>query len=280
MMNYKIDKDLLPVIFVHGFLGNIEDWNPIRNIVKNKFTFINYNLPGHSELTEGTSKSSMKRNGQPHNFETTARSLRDLCKINFYKKKIAPILVGYSMGGRLALYTALHYSSVTSGVIIISSDPGIKQKSSRSRRLSDDKELSIKLKMLNNFSTSEWFEQWYSAPLFGNLKQNPHYQKLLYMRKKIDLKKAADTLVNLSVGNQPSLWNLMKSYSKNGLFIAGALDKKYRRIGEAVGELGSQWSFTVCDNAAHAVHIEQPQTVANLISDFVYNFINNKSSTN
>ena len=67
-MNYKIDKDLLPVIFVHGFLGNIEDWNPIRNIVKNKFTFINYNLPGHSELTEGTSKSSMKRNGQPHNF--------------------------------------------------------------------------------------------------------------------------------------------------------------------------------------------------------------------
>ena len=39
MMNYKIDKDLLPVIFVHGFLGNIEDWNPIRNIVKNKFTF-------------------------------------------------------------------------------------------------------------------------------------------------------------------------------------------------------------------------------------------------
>ena len=279
-MNYKVDKHLLPVIFIHGFLGNNEDWNPIRTLVKNKFTFINFNLPGHSESTEKTSNSSKKRNGQPHNFETTARSLRDLCKINFYQKKIAPILVGYSMGGRLALYTAIHYPSITSGIIIISSDPGIKQKIFRTNRLSDDKELSIELKRLNNLNTAEWFEKWYSAPLFGNLKKNPHYQKLLYMRKKLDLNKAADTLVNLSVGNQPPLWNLMKSYSNNGLFIAGALDKKYRRIGATVGGLGKQWAFTVCDNAAHAVHIEQPQTVANLISDFVYNFINNKSSTN
>ena len=129
-------------------------------------------------------------------------------------------------------------------------------------------------------NSSKWFEKGYSAPLFGHLRKNSHYQKLLSMRKKLDFNKVADTLVNLSVGNQPPLWNLMKSYSNKGLFIAGALDKKYRRIGTTVGELGDQWSFSICDDAAHAVHIEQPQTVANLISNFVYNFINNKNSTN
>ena len=88
-MNYKVDNHLLPVIFIHGFLGNNEDWNPIRTLVKNKITFINLNLPGHSESTEKTSNSSKKRNGQPHNFETTARSLRDLCKINFYQNTVS-----------------------------------------------------------------------------------------------------------------------------------------------------------------------------------------------
>src|SRR5690242_19189175 len=109
-----------PLVFLHGFLGCKEDWTDVISHLKDHFCCYAIDLPGHGPLpvTEDIVQSV---------FETLQRLKLLRCPI-----------VGYSMGGRIALELAKRYPKEFEKLIVISSHTGLKDEASRQLRWEQD----------------------------------------------------------------------------------------------------------------------------------------------
>src|ERR1043165_5206156 len=112
---------LPPLIFFHGFLGAKEDWMEMLPFFEERYHCIALDLPGHGET--------------PYCEEMLA-TLETTLKM--YRK---PILIGYSMGGRLAL----QLQQYASAVVALSAHPGLSTQAEREARQKVDEVWSEKL---------------------------------------------------------------------------------------------------------------------------------------
>ena len=96
------------LLFLHGFLGCAEDWNPVAAALALSCRCIVVDLPAHGG-TEFTLKSSTA--GSPYSVEATCEALAALIRALRIPSCVA---VGYSMGARLALYLTLRHFSQAS----------------------------------------------------------------------------------------------------------------------------------------------------------------------
>ena len=252
-----------PLLFVHGFLGEAEDWDRMRALLAPPLDARCFELPGHG-ATEPIAATAGR--GPVRWFAAAGEFLRDACRA----LGAPPVLVGYSMGGRLALYTALRFPRAACGLIVIGADPGLGDAASRAERLTRDETLARQLAAAGDEAAfTGWLQRWYAAPLFGNLRRHPQFDDLLRRRLRGRPAALAAALRGLSVAVQPVLWDALPRLPIPALFIAGAGDAKYHAVAERIAALGATWQSVVCPGAAHAVHLEQPEAVAGWIRTFV-----------
>ena len=92
------DDAQAPLLFLHGFMGNIAEWDQIVPFFSNNFFCIAVDLPGHGRTAI--------HNQKDYGIENCAANLiAFLDELNISKCR----LVSYSMGGRLAFYLAIHF---------------------------------------------------------------------------------------------------------------------------------------------------------------------------
>jgi 2-succinyl-6-hydroxy-2,4-cyclohexadiene-1-carboxylate synthase len=230
------DKKNPPIIFLHGLFGQGDDFLSFANELSNQFYSILVDLPGHgqSEVIEGN-------------------SFTGLCKLileSLPQTSQKTILIGYSLGGRIALYLTQEYPHLFEKAVIISANPGLD--TGREDRTRED------LSLLDNISSPEdFFRKWYAKPLFGNLTAHKDFALLLQKRKKSNLQKIKECLGAFSVGSQPSLWNKLQKNSLPIFYFCGEKDKNYQKIGQRI----SQYPSINCiefENAGHYLHFEYP----------------------
>lgn len=247
-----------PLMFVHGFLGEAADWDRLRAQLAPDGAAACFELPGHGAAPPVAGTSSDW-------FPDAARRLQQACA----RLPAPPVVVGYSMGGRLALYTAVCSPGVASGLVLLGADPGIGDEAARTERGARDEALARELAAAGDEQAfAAWLRRWYAAPLFGRLNRHPAFEMLLRRRLRQCPRALAAALRGLSVSRQPALWNALHGLPIPALFIAGAEDAKYRAVAERIAALGAPWQAAVCRDAAHAVHVEQPRAVAGLIRSF------------
>ena len=247
-----------PLLFVHGFLGEAADWDKLHDLIGPHVASDCFELPGHGAAPPVTGAASDW-------FPGAARRLEQACA----RQPAPPVLVGYSMGGRLALYTAVRRPGVASALVLLGADPGIVEQMARAERRARDDALACELAAAGDEQAfAAWLRRWYAAPLFGRLNRHPVFEALLRRRLRQRPEALAAALRGLSVSRQPALWNALQALPTAALFIAGAEDTKYRAVAERIAALGAPWHTAVCPDAAHAVHIEQPRAVAGLIRSF------------
>ena len=252
-----------PLLFVHGFLGEAGDWVELRALLEPPLAGSCFELPGHGAAQPVAPGAGR---GEARWFAPAAERLRVACAA----MATPPVLVGYSMGGRLALYTALRFPRAARGMIVIGADPGIEDAAARAERLIRDETLARQLATAGDEAAfTGWLQRWYAAPLFGNLRHHPQFDDLLRRRLRGRPAALAAALRGLSVAVQPVLWDALPRLPIPALFIAGAGDAKYHAVAERIAALGAPWQSVVCPGAAHAVHLEQPEAVAGWIRTFV-----------
>ena len=89
------------ILFIHGFMGSSRDWGKVIEKLDNKgFNILTIDLPGHGRTRLETDE---KFYTIP---ETANQIIRVLDHLDIQKCSV----VGYSMGGRLALHLALNFS--------------------------------------------------------------------------------------------------------------------------------------------------------------------------
>ncbi|PSB01015.1 2-succinyl-6-hydroxy-2,4-cyclohexadiene-1-carboxylate synthase [Merismopedia glauca CCAP 1448/3] len=246
----------LPILFLHGFMGDYQEFYESILLLSNQFYCLAVNLPGHG-------KTQVIGGEKYYKIEYIAEGLLEFLKsLNIPKC----ILIGYSMGGRLALYLALHFPTYFSHIILESASPGLKTPEEREDRVQTDLKLAEELE---NQNLSSFLTKWYNQPLFASIKQNPDFDRMLERRLQNNPQELAKALRNLSTGLQPSLWSKLKSNPIPLLLIVGELDRKFIGINNEMLSLCQVARLEIVSNCGHNVHLEKVDLFGEKIRDFI-----------
>jgi 2-succinyl-6-hydroxy-2,4-cyclohexadiene-1-carboxylate synthase len=254
--NYKIsDSSQHPrVLFLHGFMGSLQDWDSVINRLQNNYYCLCIDLPGHG----GTPNPEKK-----YSFNDVGTDLVDFLKeINFSPFSI----IGYSLGGRLALYLSIRFPDLMKKVILESASPGLKTSRERIIRESQDDALAAKLV---NSDFSQLLQEWYDQPIFNSLRQHQDFKKLLKERNMNNPEDLAVSLTALSTSRQPSLWDLLSGNKIPILLMVGELDPKFRGIARQMSRQCPSCRTKIIKNAGHNIHFENPDEFVNRCIEFL-----------
>jgi 2-succinyl-6-hydroxy-2,4-cyclohexadiene-1-carboxylate synthase len=241
------------IAFLHGFLGSSADWLPVAHRLRAAWRCVLPDLPGHG-------RAHFPKPLKLYSFDSATQAI--LAGVQ------QPVhLVGYSMGGRLALQMALQHPERFRSLTLISASPGLPLAAERAARRRADDALATELEQhgLNAFLTT-----WYAQKLFCNLRRKPALlRRLLARRKRNDAAELARMLRGSSVGRQPSLWPRLKKLRLPVLLLAGQQDEKYVRLMRQMQQQIPGAELRVVPGAGHAVVEEQAARVTRALDKFL-----------
>ncbi len=237
-------------ILLHGFLGRGADFEPILSRLRERALIVD--LPGHGE-TRFSGKFTMSN---------TARAIVNLLD----ELQIGQAnLVGYSMGGRLALYLALNDPTRFPKAAIESGSPGLKTQQERTDRIQRDRELANRLET----DFDQFLIDWYNQPLFRSFKAHPKFEQMLKARSRNHPDELARSLREMGTGMQPNLWEKLKSHRNPLLLMVGECDRKFVEINQEIASLCETAELVIAPDAGHNIHFEKPEWYVNRIKDFL-----------
>jgi 2-succinyl-6-hydroxy-2,4-cyclohexadiene-1-carboxylate synthase len=254
-------RESLPALaLVHGFAGSLGSWDDLIPRLEPRFRLLLVDLPGHGATP----------------IPRAAMSLVELgTALGDFVMRVSDggvILCGYSMGGRVALHTALFFPQAVRALVLIGASPGIEDERERGERRTSDHELAEKILA----SGIEWFaDYWGQLALFASQKNLSleTRRKLRAARLACDPNGLAYCLRNFGTGEQEFLGGELRRLSFPVLLMAGALDEKFSSLNRymvgAIGTSGVQ--MKEIPQAGHAAHLENPQAVAREIILFAEN---------
>lgn len=253
----EIDHSKKTIILFHGFGGTANDWKFIFPSLHEDFQAIAIDLIGHG-------KSDAPSDSHFYFTESVTNQIREVIKsLNIS----APILCGYSMGGRAALSYALQYPNEISALILESSSPGIIDKKERENRTLTDSRLSERLETIG---IEKFFNEWYEQPLFNSIRNNTQlFEKLLKSKMEQNIIGIKKSLKYFSQGLMPSYWEQLNKISVPILLINGSLDQKYCDINKRIKSILGYSNWEIINRAGHNTHLEKPDEFIKLVNKFL-----------
>ena len=200
----------------------------------------------------------------------TARKISWLALQELGVKKGHAIILGYSMGGRIALYTA--FSGYFRALILESSSPGLEDAAEREERRASDEALAASIE---REGVPAFIERWERIPLFASQKTLPSECREALHRQRLQNNATglAQSLRGVGTGVQPSLYTQLPTLHIPVLLIAGELDTKFTTIAKRMAQALPQSQLHIIPAAGHTVHLEQPQLFTSLVRDFCLSLV-------
>jgi 2-succinyl-6-hydroxy-2,4-cyclohexadiene-1-carboxylate synthase len=248
-----------PLVLLHGFTGDGSTWGSVLPYLKDYQT-IAVDLLGHG-------KTDSPETPERYRIERAIDDLeRLLQKLNYNEV----YLLGYSMGGRLALGFTAAYPNRVKTLILESSSPGLKTEEERNQRYAGDQKLAD---MILSRGMRYFVDYWEDIPLFSSQKSlsSDIKEKIRNNRLSQNPLGLANSLKGMGTGRQPSYWKGLKYLSMDMLFIAGELDSKFCRIAEAMEKDAENSSVVIVQGTGHALHVEEPEKFGTIVSEFLKN---------
>ncbi|KAL5987497.1 hypothetical protein ACLOJK_035245 [Asimina triloba] len=176
-------------VFLHGFLGTGEDWVPIMKSLSLNMRCISIDLPGHGKSIITRHPDTQSKQELRMSIEVVADMLSKL--IN----DISPgrvVLIGYSLGARIALYMSLRcneqiMSMKIDGAVIISGSPGLRDDMQRNIRVAQDDE---RAQYLAAYGVQCFLDRWYTGQLWSSMSICTYWVKFSSSHVNSDVKVA------------------------------------------------------------------------------------------
>ncbi len=175
------------------------------------------------------------------------------------------ILVGYSMGGRLALHALLAENSPWDAAIIIAAHPGLESEEERSERRKKDADWSVKC---HHGDWVPFLEEWQAQSIF---QQSTVSAQGMWDRTPLRLrrKEIARSFLEWSLGAQLSLWSELARIEVPVCWITGERDEKFGALAHRACERLPMAEFHQVAEAGHRVPWEQPARFHAVVKSFV-----------
>jgi len=239
------------LVFLHGFLGNSSDWNETINLLNNDFHCISIDLPGHGASV--TTASSLQ-DGFNHCHGLIKDALSDL-NVQQYS------LIGYSLGGRIALdYARTQNDDRLKTLLLESSHTGLNDEQTKERRFMQDHSWAKK------FATQSIIEslyEWYDQDIFSDLSDG---KKEMIISKRADNYgvSLANMLLATSLGKQTDALPYLQQTELTVHYCFGGKDKKFKNVSAQLNNL-KHINVVEFEKAGHNIHQHDAQHFAQFI---------------
>ncbi|HUA45109.1 MAG TPA: 2-succinyl-6-hydroxy-2,4-cyclohexadiene-1-carboxylate synthase [Solirubrobacteraceae bacterium] len=233
------------VVLLHGFTHTGASWDPVVAALGESYRALALDIPGHGSASDRS----------PVTLEGVVEDLNTLAPKQF-------TLVGYSMGGRIALHAALALPGRIERLILIGASPGIADAAEREARLDDDERLAVKIE---GMSIEEFARQWGHTPVLAG--QPPDVLAAAHAdRLRNRPAGLARALRGLGTAALPSLWGRLGEIRVPVALVVGERDEKFREVAARMAPEVPDSELIVVPDAGHAVHLEAPDAVAAAIA--------------
>lgn len=234
------------LVFLHGFSGDCREWQPVGEQFHG-CSRLYIDLPGHG------GSAAIPVGG----FADVIRLLRaTLISYNILKFW----LVGYSLGGRVAMMAACQGIPGLCGLVVEGGHPGLQNEQARAeRRLSDGRWAE----RFRREPLTEVFHDWYQQPVFASLTAQQR-QALTALRSQNNGETLAAMLEATSLAAQPDLREALNALAFPFYYLCGERDSKFRALAQEVAA-----TCHVIRNAGHNAHRENPAGVVDSLAQIL-----------
>src|SRR3954471_6123000 len=174
-------------------------------------------------------------------------------------------LVGYSMGGRLALHAALRDPERLGALVLVRVSAGIEDRGEREDRRRSDESLA---EWMERRSIEEIVERWEGQAVFetqaDDLRARQRAGRLSH-----DPRRLAELLRSAGQGALEPVWSKLETLACPVLLTAGDQDRRYGTAGRRMAERMPSARVRLIPGAGHAPQLEQPRAVAELLLEFL-----------
>lgn len=240
--------------FLHGFMGSSADWTTVAKQLDEEFHCVTIDLPGHGQSLD-----------QPREAYSVEGATEAVVEVLDAEGVSSCTLVGYSMGGRVALSGRLRHPERVERLVLESVSPGLRTAAERAERRDVDAERAARIED----DLEVFLEDWYRQPLFSSLTRYDLVDEMVGRRSKNDPHELARALRGMSPGRQVSFWDRLDEIDDPTLVLTGMLDEKYETITKKTAARISPAWHVVLPDAGHNVHAERPAAFLDALRTFL-----------
>jgi len=246
------------LLLLHGFTGSIATWKPHVDALTSICTVVAIDALGHGR---SDAPADPQRYAMWHVVADTLAVMDWLAIERF-------AVLGYSMGGRMALHVAITAGERLDALILESASPGLRTEAERRTRIAADAELA---ELAEREGISAFVARWEAAPLWASQSSLPAHTRdtLREQRLQDNPLGLANSLRGAGTGVQGALHDHLPAITTPTLLIAGALDAKFCAIALDMHAAMPRATIEVVEDAGHAVHLEAPEQFNRLVTNFI-----------
>lgn len=247
------------LLLLHGFTGSKDVWSCFLPSWSRNLQIIAIDLPGHGKTD---SPDDWKR----YDIEKIAADM--IALLDSLGVKQAHVL-GYSMGGRLAITIASLYSERVRSLVLESCTPGLESEEERKERKRQDWQQAD---FIIEHGMETFVERWENIPLFASRQQLPDSVREQMRQKRLQNNPLglANSLRGMGTGMQPSWWDSLHRLCMPVLLLSGEYDEKFLRILQRMEQLLPNAEFVQVSGAGHTIHVEQPEKFDTIVRSFLH----------
>lgn len=246
------------VLVLHGFTGTGQSMEQVSGPLRAQNRVIVPDLLGHGQ-------SDAPDHVDPYRTHAVVSQLTALLD-HLQVEDVA--IVGYSLGGRLALSLACAIPTRIRRLALIGSTGGIEDDSLRDQRRAADEALA---ESLDADGIDAFVDRWEALPIFATQQALPPEVQadIRAIRLAQRTHGLANSLRGIGAGSMPHLWTKLAPVSAPAMLIAGELDERYVASGRRLAAVLADGRLRVVPGVGHAVHVEAPALCAEVIVDFL-----------
>lgn len=244
------------IVFLHGFTGSWRSWESVIKLLPIDINYISIDLMGHgsTEVSSNPERYQMKE------------QILDLEEF-FSEVQLARFsLVGYSMGGRIALAYALGHPQQVKNLVLESASPGLKSIEEQQLRRQADDHLADRIEQ---DGLESFLDFWENISLFESQKSlsNVKQQEIRSERLAQSAVGLANSLRGMGTGQQRSYWSKLGELEIPVYLVTGEYDSKFTEIADEMVKKLKDGSHLQVSSVGHAIHVENPVQFATIIME-------------
>lgn len=254
----RVGAPIPEILVLHGFTGAAESMEGVARRLSDRARIARLDLVGHGE-------SDAPLELAPYAMEACATQIAEAAIALGFDR---PYLLGYSMGGRAALASALARPQAFAGLVLVGATAGIADPKARTERIAADRALA---ESIEQGGLERFVEAWMAQPLFASQARLGREALARARRQRLANRPTAlaNSLRGMGAGAQAPLHERLGRYAGRVLLVVGEEDLKFRAIAKDLAQALPDARIEVIEGAGHAAHLEAPDRFAAVVRDFV-----------
>ena len=247
------------IVLLHGFTGSTKTWHRVIAKLPTNIRCIAIDLIGHGQTAAPLTE---KQYSMTFQIELLNELFRTLKLKDF-------VLLGYSMGGRVALSYAVRFPFQLTHLILESASPGLVEEQQRKMRKMADEQLAEKI-VANGVES--FVNKWEDIPLFASQKLLPAEVQQEIRRERVQQREIglANSLRGMGTGVMPPLWGKpLATLPIPVTLITGALDEKFVQLNDEMQKQIVKANHIIIPAVGHAIHVENPTKFATIVKETI-----------